>query len=34
MQYIDPYLFYAYELRRYSLEAKIIAIGYSFGMST
>jgi hypothetical protein len=31
MQYIDPYLFYAYELRRYSLEAKIIlAIGYSF----
>lgn len=30
MQYIDPYLFYAYELRRYSLEAKIIlAIGYS-----
>jgi hypothetical protein len=31
MQYIDPYLFYAYELRRCSLEAKIIlAIGYSF----
>jgi hypothetical protein len=31
MQYIDPYLFYAYELRRYSLESKIIlAIGYSF----
>jgi hypothetical protein len=31
MQYIDPYLFYAYELRCYSLEAKIIlAIGYSF----
>ena len=31
MQYIDPYLFYAYELRRYSLEAKIIlTIGYSF----
>jgi hypothetical protein len=31
MQYIDPYLFYAYELRRYRLEATIIlAIGYSF----
>jgi hypothetical protein len=31
MQYIDPYLFYTYELRRYSLEAKIIlTIGYSF----
>jgi SIR2-like domain len=31
MQDIDPYSFYAYELRRYSLEAKIIlAIGYSF----
>jgi hypothetical protein len=31
MQYIDPYLFYAYELRRYSLEAKVIlTIGYSF----
>jgi hypothetical protein len=31
MQYIDPYLFYAYELRRFSLESKVIlAIGYSF----
>ena len=31
MQYIDPYLFYAYEFRKYSLEAKIIiTIGYSF----
>jgi hypothetical protein len=31
MQYIDPYLFYAYELRRYSLESRVIlAIGYSF----
>jgi hypothetical protein len=31
MQYIDPYLFYTYELRRYSLEARIIlTIGYSF----
>lgn len=31
MQYIDPYLFYAYEFRRYSLESRVIlAIGYSF----
>lgn len=31
MQYIDPYLFYAYELRKYSLEAKlIITIGYGY----
>lgn len=31
MQYIDPYLFYAYELRKYSLETKIIlTVGYSF----
>lgn len=31
LQYVDPYLFYAYELRRYSLEAKIIiTIGYGF----
>lgn len=31
MQYIDPYLFYAYEFRRFSLESKVIlAIGYSF----
>ena len=31
LQYIDPYLFYAYELRKYSLETKIIiTIGYSF----
>lgn len=32
MQYIDPYLFYAYELRKYSLETQLIlVIGYSFG---
>ena len=31
MQYIDPHLFYAYEFRKYSLEAKVIvSIGYSF----
>lgn len=31
LQYVDPYLFYAYELRKYSLESKVIlAIGYSF----
>lgn len=31
MQYIDPYLFYFYEFRKYSLEAKVIvSIGYSF----
>jgi hypothetical protein len=31
MQYIDPYLFYAYEFRRYSLESRVIlTIGYSF----
>ena len=31
MQYIDPYLFHAYELRKYSLESSIIlTIGYSF----
>ena len=31
MQYVDPYLFYAYEFRKYSLESKIIiTIGYSF----
>lgn len=31
-QYIDPYLFLAYEFRRWTLEAKlIIIIGYSFG---
>ena len=31
LQYVDPYLFYAYELRKYSLETKIIiTIGYSF----
>jgi len=28
---IDPYLFYAHEFRKYSLESKtILAIGYSF----
>lgn len=31
MQYIDPYLFSLYELRKYSLISKVIlAIGYSF----
>jgi len=31
LQYIDPYLFYAYEFRKYSLESiLIITIGYSF----
>lgn len=31
MQYIDPYLFYAYELRKYSLVCKVIlAVGYGF----
>lgn len=31
LQYIDPYLFYTYEFRRYSLESRIIlTIGYSF----
>jgi hypothetical protein len=31
LQYIDPYLFYAYEFRKYSLESMlIITIGYSF----
>ncbi len=31
MQYIDPYLFYAYEFRKYSLLSKVIlTIGYSF----
>jgi len=32
MQYIDPFLFFAYEFRRYCLESKlIITIGYGFG---
>ena len=31
MQYIDPYLFYFYQFRKYSLESKVIvSIGYSF----
>ncbi len=31
LQYVDPYLFYAYEFRKYSLEAKlIITIGYGY----
>ncbi|MBS3908441.1 MAG: SIR2 family protein [Actinobacteria bacterium] len=31
MQYIDPFLFFAYELRKYSLESKVIlTLGYSF----
>jgi hypothetical protein len=32
LEYVDPYLFYAYEFRRYSLEAHLlITIGYGFG---
>lgn len=32
LQYMDPYLFFAYEFRKYCLEAKIIVtIGYGFG---
>ncbi len=32
LQSYDPYLFYIYELRKYSLQSKlIIVIGYSFG---
>lgn len=32
LQYIDPYLFYAYQFRQYALDAKlIVAIGYGFG---
>ncbi len=33
LQYVDPFLFFAYELRRWSLDeaAVIVAIGYGFG---
>lgn len=32
LQYVDPYLFFAYEFRRYSLEARLlISIGYGYG---
>lgn len=32
LQYVDPFLFLVYQLRRYSLEAKLIlVIGYGFG---
>ncbi|MCL4504570.1 MAG: SIR2 family protein [Chloroflexi bacterium] len=32
LQYIDPFLFFAYEFRRWTLEANVIVvIGYSFG---
>ena len=32
LQYIDPYLFFAYEFRKYTLNAKlIVVIGYGFG---
>lgn len=32
LQYIDPFLFFAYEFRRWTLEARlIVAIGYGFG---
>lgn len=32
LQYVDPYLFFVYEFRKYSLEAKlIVTIGYGFG---
>lgn len=31
LQYIDPYLFFAYELRKYSLDCRfIVTIGYGF----
>ena len=31
LQYVDPYLFQFYELRKYTLDAKlVIAVGYSF----
>ena len=31
LQYVDPFLFYAYEFRKFSLEAKaIICVGYGF----
>lgn len=31
LQYVDPYLFYAYEFRKYSLEARLmITIGYGY----
>lgn len=34
LQSTDPYLFYVYELRKYSLESKlIVVIGYSYGDS-
>ena len=32
LQYIDPFLFFAYEFRKYTLESKlIVTIGYGFG---
>lgn len=32
LQYVDPYLFQFYELRKYTLDSKlIIVVGYSFG---
>lgn len=32
MQYLDPFLFFAYELRKWTLQAKLlIAVGYGFG---
>ncbi len=32
LQYVDPYLFFAYEFRKYSLEARLmITIGYGYG---
>lgn len=32
LQYIDPFLFYAYQFRQWTLQAKlIIAVGYGFG---
>lgn len=32
MQYLDPFLFFAYELRKWTLEAKLlVSIGYGFG---
>lgn len=32
LQYVDPFLFFAYEFRRWTLEAKlIVCVGYGFG---
>jgi len=32
LQYLDPFLFFAYEFRRWSLESRlVVAVGYGFG---